>query len=124
MKNDSNIYDIDGDLIRDAANIDKLTIQEAREKLKKYEERLQKIVNEKGEEHRIGVYHAYIVNLQRYIINYYINHPDEIPRTNTTQEQIQKAMDELKESVEEEKPIVMDEYTDFEEIPNEDEHNG
>ena len=55
-----------------------------------------------------------IRNLQSYIFNQYLLHPELMPHMqNTTQDEIKKAMEELKAEVEnEEKETVMDEYVE------------
>lgn len=116
MNNISHIYDIDNELLRDVNNTDKLTIDEAKARLKKYEDKLANIVKDETQKHKIGIYRAYITNLQRYIINYYIENPNMIPRPEKTEDQIKKAMEELKESIDD---VPMDSYVDFEEVKNE-----
>ena len=120
MKSNTNIYDIDGNILRKAGDTEELSITEAQNRLKNYQEKLE---NEE-DTHKKGVYRDYISNLQRYIMNYYINHPEMMQSLhNTTQDEIKKAMEELKAEAEAEevaeKPTVMDEYVEFEEENNE-----
>ena len=120
MNNISHIYDIDNELLRDVNNTDKLTIDEAKARLKKYEDKLANIVKDETQKHKIGIYRAYITNLQRYIINYYIENPNMIPRPEKTEDQIKKAMEELKESIDNHvEDTPMDSYVDFEEVKDE-----
>ena len=120
MNNISHIYDIDNELLRDVNNTDKLTIDEAKARLKKYEDKLANIVKDETQKHKIGIYRAYITNLQRYIINYSIENPNMIPRPEKTEDQIKKAMEELKESIDNHvEDTPMDSYVDFEEVKDE-----
>ena len=115
MTTDNNIYDIDNDKIAEAGDIEALSIDEANERVKKYQEKLEKLVKEDPKNHKVGVYETYIRNLQRYIFNYYLAHPELITPKTTTEDQIAKAMEELKEEVAQEE-TKMDEYVDFEEV--------
>ena len=118
MKNNSNIYDIDGELIH-SIDDGKLSPEEAETRLNKYQEKLKQLTDNQEDSFKAGVYRTYIQNLQRYILNYYITHPEEGQKRLAMEEQIKKAMEELKADVEaEEKPTVMDEYVEFEEETN------
>ena len=115
MKNNSNIYDIDGELIH-SIDDGKLSPEEAETRLNKYQDKLKQLTDNQEDSFKAGVYRTYIQNLQRYILNYYITHPEEGQKRLAMEEQIKKAMEELKADVEaEEKPTVMDEYVEFEE---------
>lgn len=112
MKNNSNIYDIDGELIH-SINDGKLSVGDAEIRLNKYQDKLKQLADNQEDSHKAGVYQTYIQNLQRYILNYYITHPEEAQQRLSMEEQIKKAMEELKSDVEaEEKPTVMDEYVE------------
>ena len=115
MKNNSNIYDIDGELIH-SIDDGKLSPEEAETRLNKYQDKLKQLTDNQEDSFKAGVYRTYIQNLQRYILNYYITHTEEGQKRLAMEEQIKKAMEELKADVEaEEKPTVMDEYVEFEE---------
>lgn len=111
MKNNTNIYDINGELIRSAGDNHKWTIEEAQEKLKKYNELVQNL--EKSEDPNSDknylVYLNYIRNLSTYILDCYSKmSPEEIQNliskknNETTTEEITKAINELKEEVKKE----------------------
>lgn len=111
MKSNTNIYDIDGNILRKAGDTGELSITEAQNRVKDYQEKIKELSENEGDKHKISVYQTYIDNLQRYIINYYINHPELMRNLhNTTQDEIQKAMEELKAEVEAEES--MDEYVE------------
>ena len=136
MKNNTNIYDIDGELIRKHDDEHKMTLEEAQEQIKKYKEKIESC--DKNDP-KIGVYTTYIKNLNTYILNLYssmkydqlLNELNTNKEQKTMDEQIKDAMEELKNELdEEEKPITqedllverdgvdtkMDEYVDFEEV--------
>ena len=111
MNNNTNIYDIDGDLLRKSTDKEELTIEEAESRIKKYEEKLNKLAETDPKDHRIAVYNTYIKNLQYYVFNQYLLHPELRPTMpKTTEDEIKKAMEDLKNEVENE------EYVDFEEV--------
>lgn len=117
MKNNSNIYDIDGKLIRTAGDNEQLSIEEAEKRIQQYQDKMKDLEDSNPNK---AVYTTYIQNLQRYIFNYYIIHPEEAKARLSKEEEIKKAMEQLKADLDkeetEEKPTIMDEYTDFEEI--------
>ena len=117
MTTNSNIYDIDGELLRPAGDTSGLSIEEAQKRIELYKEKLNKLSEDSPKDPKIGVYNTYIKNLQIFIFNQYMLHPELIPQVEqTTQEQIQKAMEDLKAEVEAEET---DEYVDFEEVKDE-----
>ena len=125
MKNNSNIYDIDGEILRESGNTEELTLEEAQKRLDSYQKKLNELAEKEPDSQKLSIYNTYIKNLQSYIFNYYILHPELMKQfSETTQNEIQKAMEDLKKDVEEEEketvmdPISdeMDEYTEFEEI--------
>ena len=68
MKNETNIYDIDGKLIRKAGDNHEFTIQEVQEKLKYYREKLEEEQkSETPDKTRIATYNTYINNLANYV---------------------------------------------------------
>lgn len=128
MKNNSNIYDIDGNIIRKAGDNDKMTVEEAQKRMDYYKSKLEEL-DEKDP--KASTYMTYIRNLRDYIVKEYITMTPEqrsaemerLSKQKSLNEQIQNAMEELKKEVEEEKErpeTVMDEYVDFEEVKNED----
>lgn len=143
MKNNTNIYDIDGEIIRKAGDNHQFTIEEAQERIDKYTKKIEEI--DKNDP-KIPVYQNYIANLRKYIFNLYsMMTPDQIKSIfesnvtkETTESEINTALNELKEEIEEESTtpveserpksqedmlverdgegVIMDEYTDFEEV--------
>ena len=111
MTTDSNIYDIDGEIIRKAGDVEQMRIESAQKKIDSYKEKLK---NLDPKDPKVSIYNTYIRNLQSYIFNQYLLHPELMPHMqNTTQDEIKKAMEELKAEVEnEEKETVMDEYVE------------
>lgn len=127
MKNNTNIYDIDGELIRKAGDNHEFTIDEAKEKIENYKKKLE---NLDKNDSKASIYKTYIDNLQRYIFAQYSNMSSDkltelfgTQNTETKEEDVTAALTELENDInEEEKPTerpatVMDEYVDFEEIP-------
>lgn len=129
MKNNSNIYDIDGEILRESGNTEELTLEEAQKRLESYQKKLNELAEKEPNSQKLSVYNTYIKNLQSYIFNYYLLHPELMKWANkTTQDEIQKAMDDLKKDVEEEEKETvtesisneMDEYVEpIEEIADE-----
>lgn len=122
MTTNSNIYDIDGELLRSAGDTSDLTIDEAQKRIEQYQKKLNELSEKEPNNPKLSIYNTYIKNLQSYIFNQYILHPELMPKVeHTTQEQIQKAMEDLKAEVEAEeaKETKMDEYVDFEEVKDE-----
>lgn len=121
MNNNSNIYDIDGQLIRSIDDTDHLTVEEAEKRLNEYQEKIKQLTENQEVSEKIAVYNTYVKNLQDYILRYYITHPEEAKIRLSKEEEIRKAMEQLKadvakeEAEEEPKETVMDEYVDFEE---------
>lgn len=130
MKNNSNIYDIDGELIH-SVDSGKLSVEDAEIRMNKYQNKLKQLTDNQEDSFKAGVYRTYIQNLQRYILNYYITHPAEAQQRLSMEEQVKQAMEDLKADVEaEEKPTVMesisdemDEYVEPIEEIKEDENN-
>jgi len=128
MTTDSNIYDIDGELLRSSEDTSELTIEEAQKRIESYQKKLNELAEKDPKDPKLSIYNTYIKNLQTYVFNQYLLHPELMPHmTNTTQDEIQKAMEDLKADVEaeESKETIMepvsdetDEYVDFEEVKN------
>ena len=143
MKNERNIYDIDGNHIRNIDDTHKWTVKEAREKIEYYRKKIEEI-GENNEKSRIYV--DYIRNLSKYILDLYSKMtPKELTEELNSQkaekdikQQVEDAINELKKEIEDEKssetegigdeesPVtniedrgetIMDEYVQFEELP-------
>lgn len=121
MKNYSNIYDIDNEIVREADDNHQMTIEEAQERMRKY--------GKKAEENpeKADIYRTYIRNLANYVYNKISQMSSDefteyvqktIPQSQqTAPEDIEKALNEVSESIENEpKPTIMDEYVDYEEV--------
>lgn len=137
MNNVTNIYDIDGELIRTAGDNHEMTIDEAKEQLKKYEEKVKELTETDPNNSNIVIYNNYIKNLASYILTLYAKQSAAInmPEQSSMTDQIKKAMDDLRDEFEkeevksqddmmverEESSTNMDEYAEFEEVPAENE---
>lgn len=137
MNNVTNIYDIDGELIRTAGDNHEMTIDEAKEQLKKYEEKVKELTETDPNNSNIVIYNNYIKNLASYILTLYAKQPAAInmPEQSSMTDQIKKAMNDLRDEFEkeevksqddmmverEESSTNMDEYAEFEEVPAENE---
>lgn len=60
MTNNSNIYDIDGEILREAGDTSELSVEEAQTRLEKYKEKAQKLDEN---DPKLKVYTTYIHNL-------------------------------------------------------------
>lgn len=134
MKNYTNIYDIDGELIRAAGDNHKFTVDEIEQMVDKWSKKVEENPDNK-------VYKVYLNNLNSWLFNMYNNmSKDEVlarfgkPKDTIEEakqaatEEEQKSLDELnlklddiKQLYEENTPkeTVMDEYVDFEEVKDE-----
>ena len=122
MKNNSNIYDIDGEILRESGDTKELSLEEAQKRLDSYQKKLNELAEKEPNSQKLSVYNTYIKNLQSYIFNYYLLHPELMKWMNkTTQDEIQQAVEDLKKDIEVEKEdTIMDEYVEpIEEIANE-----
>lgn len=111
MKNNSNIYDIDGELVRRFDDVHRFTALEATKICEKYLKKIQDLRSKESltddENKRLVVYSTYCKNLQYYIQvqlagmtkeeleEYYKAVLPQKPQE-TTKEQIEKAIEELK----------------------------
>ena len=126
MKNDTNIYDIDGNIIRKAGDNHKFTVEE-----------IEKLVDDLTEKVRQNpdnqVYKVYLNNAQRYLYNMYNNmsiedlksrisllqdsikdaKADEAKREQDNLTEINNIMEDFKAQYDKEEPeTVMDEYVE------------
>lgn len=99
MNNNSNIYDIDGELIRSANDPHKWTANEVKEKIEYYRKKLTALADN---DKKAKIYSTYMRNLSSYLISLYAQMPAEelkaeieAAKQATTQEQVTKAMQEL-----------------------------
>ena len=111
MKNNTNIYDIDGELIRQAGDNHQFTMEEVQKKVQNYQDKL-KILSEKEnpteEDTKLAaVYQTYIRNLMKYQLDLMSKMSQEefteyltknMPKT--TSEQVEKALNDLKNDTE------------------------
>lgn len=110
MKNNTNIYDIDNELIREAGDFHKWTLEETQEKLKKYNEKIEELEKNDPKSPKLAAYRTYILNLNRYIWSLYSNMTptqlkDMLKAQETkenVEEQVKNAINELKKEVENE----------------------
>lgn len=111
MKNNTNIYDIDGELIRQADDNHQFTMEEVQKKVQNYQDKL-KILSEKEnpteEDTKLAiVYQTYIRNLMKYQLELMSKMSQKefteyltknMPKT--TSEQVEKALNDLKNDTE------------------------
>ena len=99
MNNNSNIYDIDGNLIRKVDDSHKWTVKEVKDKIEYYRKKLIEI----GEKDpKAVIYATYMRNLSNYLFVLYsqmpaeqLNAEIEAAKALSTSDQVQKAMQEL-----------------------------
>jgi gas vesicle protein len=129
MTNNSNIYDIDGEIIRKIDDNHQWTVEEVKNKIEYYRNKLKDLAED---DKKAVLYATYMRNLSNYLLVLYSKMtPDQLnaeinaAKALTTNEQVKKAMEELQDSLNEEekekeepKETVMDEYVDFEEVTN------
>ena len=126
MTNNSNIYDIDGEIIRKIDDNHQWTVEEVKNKIEYYRNKLKDLAED---DKKAVLYATYMRNLSNYLLVLYSKMtPDQLnaeinaAKALTTNEQVKKAMEELQDSLNEEekepKETVMDEYVDFEEVKN------
>lgn len=109
MKNYTNIYDIDGELIRAAGDTHEMTLEEAQERARNYQDKLKKLQEQDPTDKRISIYNTYLTNLNSYIwAKYQSMTPEQLreifkPAPDYTQsEEVQNVMKQLKEELENE----------------------
>ena len=115
MKNNTNIYDIDGEIIRRFDDVHRFTALEATKIKEKYLKKIQDLRSKESltedEDKKLKIYETYCKNLQHYIYvelagmskeqleEYYKTVLPEKP-TETTTEDIEKALNDLKNDTE------------------------
>ena len=131
MTNNSNIYDIDGEVIRKIDDNHQWTVEEVKNKIEYYRNKLKDLAED---DKKAALYATYMRNLSNYLFVLYskmtpdqLNAEIDAAKVLSTDEQVKKAMEELQDSLEEEekepKETVMDEYVDFVEEPANTEDN-
>ena len=131
MKNETNIYDIDGNIIRKAGDNHKFTIEEVEKLVDELTEKVQQ--NPDNE-----VYKVYLNNAHKWLYNMYTNMSTKelVKRISSIQDAVQtaknneteleqknldevnKIMDDFKKQYDEKPSESNDEYVEFEEITN------
>jgi len=131
MKNETNIYDIDGNIIRKAGDNHKFTIEEVEKLVDELTEKVQQ--NPDNE-----VYKVYLNNAHKWLYNMYTNMPTkelakrissiqdaiQTAKNNETEleqknlDEINKIMDDFKKQYDEKPSESNDEYVEFEEVTN------
>lgn len=103
MNNYSNIYDIDGELVRSADDEHKWTVEEVKEKIEYYRKKLQDIAED---DKKAVIYATYMRNLSNYLFVLYsqmpaeqLNAEIEKAKSIATADQVRKAMEELQKEV-------------------------
>lgn len=103
MNNYSNIYDIDGELVRSADDKHKWTVEEVKEKIEYYRKKLQDIAED---DKKAVIYTTYMRNLSNYLFVLYsqmpaeqLNAEIEKAKSIATADQVRKAMEELQKEV-------------------------
>lgn len=104
MNNNSNIYDIDGELIRSVDDSHKWTVEEVKNKIEYYRKKLQELAED---DKKAIIYTTYMRNLSNYLFVLYSQMPAEqlnaeiqAAKALSTNEQVKKAMEELQKEVE------------------------
>lgn len=137
MNNNTNIYDIDGEIIRKAGDSHKMTVQEASDKIEYYRKKLTEL-DEKDP--KAVVYTTYMRNLSRYIMQLYASMTAEELNAEIEKAKAQKDLDkQVRDAIEElqkqlpgneetvpndgevtnifeNSEVKMDEYVNYEEI--------
>ena len=103
MNNNSNIYDIDGELIRSVDDSHKWTVEEVKNKIEYYRKKLQELAED---DKKAILYTTYMRNLSNYLFVLYSQMPAEqlnaeiqAAKALSTNEQVKKAMEELQKDV-------------------------
>lgn len=123
MKNNSNIYDIDGKLVRHMSNTKGFTLKDCQDAIKHYQDRLDSSDLSK---HKESVYKLYIKNLSNYMYTKMLTdetwkkqYLESTPINKTNEEEVKQILESMtQEDLLVERDTVsdnMDEYVDFEE---------
>ena len=112
MKNKSNIYDIDGELLRHIDDTSELSVEEAKKRIEKYKNKLEELEKTPENKKKIDAYSTYIRNLSSYIFNKQLKDIQLGKIQQNIQDEVTEALKDTEKTVDN-----MDEYTDFEEIP-------
>lgn len=103
MNNNSNIYDIDGELIRHIDDTHKWTVEEVKNKIEYYRKKLQDLAED---DKKAIVYATYMRNLSNYLFILYSQMPAEqlnaeinAAKKAIEAEQVKKAMEDLANEV-------------------------
>ena len=103
MNNNSNIYDIDGELIRHTNDTHKWTVEEVKNKIEYYRKKLQDLAED---DKKAIVYATYMRNLSNYLFILYSQMPAEqlnaeinAAKKAIEAEQVKKAMEDLANEV-------------------------
>lgn len=95
MKVETNIYDIDGELIRQFGDNHEVTIEEAQNKINYYKQLLDSV---DGTTKQAATYATYIRNLSAYVLQQLAKQAQKPKQT--TEEQVQNAINELRQELE------------------------
>lgn len=95
MKNNSNIYDIDGELIRGIDDTHEWTIEEVQKKMENYRKKRDELPEN---DPKTAVYNTYLRNLGNYLVSLYVNAPK--PELETNKDAIRDAIQQLANDVE------------------------
>jgi len=103
MNNNSNIYDVDGEIIRKYNDDHKWTVEEVKNKIEYYRNKLQNLAED---DKKAILYTTYMRNLSNYLFVLYSQMPAEqlqaeidAAKAVTSDEQVRKAMEELANEV-------------------------
>lgn len=117
MKNYTNIYDIDGEIVRKANDNHKWTLDEAKERIQFYQEKIKTLLElenpSKEDLKKVAIYESYCKNLMNYewklmtsmneheLREYFTSHaPEQLNKT--TEEGVINALNDLKNDIERE----------------------
>ena len=99
MNNTTNIYDVDGTIVREAGNNEPWTIEQVQEKIDYYKNKLEEVDKT---DTRARYYEIYIHNLTKHLAKLMMEQPIIAPQQPTTEEQVEQVMNELQNELENE----------------------
>lgn len=117
MKNHTNIYDIDGNLIREIDDTHGWTAEDARKQIKYYQEKLDELKSKENptpeDIKKIEIYSVYCKNLSKFEFqkilemdqNSMTDYVSKNIAIHTTKEQVEEALNDLKDDLETEENI-------------------